>query len=255
METESQDITKAMSSIIDISRTQLATNQELLWAEIFNSTIRGSKWFTENTSLSLGRAAIGYNCAYPLYRILDEIHPHSILEMGLGQSTKIISKYIEYYSKNTTEEYEHSIVEHNEEWIDFFTKSHTLPSSTHIVHLNAVHTIFENLQPDIPKADVLRYEHFRNHFQNKKYDLIFIDGPNGSLEFSRIDILDILPECLEKSFIIMLDDYERIGEQRTAHFIHRVLYNNNISAYEGVYSGLKSTGIIVSEDLKFLCTL
>lgn len=232
MKIDLQEMAKTIVSINEKSCMQLAINQELLWAEIFNHTIKGSQWLGE-VSLSLGRAAIGYNCAYPLYRILEDIRPHKILEMGLGQSTKIIAKYVEYFSNNTTEEFEHYVVEHNEEWIQFFGKSNILPTSTSIVHLNAVHTIFENLQPNVPKADVLRYENFRTQFLNKKFDFIFIDGPNGSPEFSRIDILDILPECLEKSFIIMLDDYERIGEQRTANFIRRVLHNNNIIAYEG----------------------
>lgn len=96
---------------------------ELQWANVFHDTIQGYEWYNVS-SLSLGRWAVGYNYAYAVSRILQEIHPRSILELGLGQSTKIISSYVEYYrGKNPEGMGIYDIVEHNKEWVDFFCKN------------------------------------------------------------------------------------------------------------------------------------
>lgn len=68
-------------------------SRELIWANVFHDTVCESQWFLDK-SLSLGRAAIGYNFAYVLYRCLNEVNPENILELGLGQSTQIVMQYM-----------------------------------------------------------------------------------------------------------------------------------------------------------------
>lgn len=41
--------------------------------------------------------------------------------------------------------------------------------------------------------------------------------------YSRIDTLSILPNCLDTSFIIMLDDYDRVPEQNAVKDIITLL--------------------------------
>lgn len=92
--------------------------QELRYATIFHDTVLRNGWFDiEKQSFSLGRYAVGYNYYYVAYRILNEMHPKHILEMGLGQSTKIMSLYAQNF------ECDHIVIEHNEEWKNFFCKS------------------------------------------------------------------------------------------------------------------------------------
>ena len=90
---------------------------ELYWAQIYNSTIQNSNWL-EDKSVSPGRWAVGYNYLYVLYRILDDIRPSHILELGLGQSTKIIGQYAAFCG--LPEQIEHVVVEHDDEWKQFF---------------------------------------------------------------------------------------------------------------------------------------
>ena len=60
------------------------------WAAIFNNTIHDSTWLKDR-SFSPGRWAVGYQFLYVMYRILNEIKPERILELGLGQSTRMLS--------------------------------------------------------------------------------------------------------------------------------------------------------------------
>ncbi len=231
--------------------TNLAYSQEIMWSNVFRDTIVGSKWLKEQ-AFSPGRAAIGYPALYALYRILDEYKPKRILELGLGQSTKMIGSYVKYQVENG-EDCKHYIVEHDISWIDFFRNMFQLSDGTEIVHLDLAKVPFA--EDGEEETYINLYNGFKERFQNEQFDLIFIDGPFGSPIYSRMDIVDILPECLSKSFVLMMDDAERQGEKNTLAVISNMLNENGIAYASSHYSGLKSTAIITSADLHFLCTM
>lgn len=214
---------------------------DLVYSRIFNDSIKNCNWL--NIPLSLSGWAIGYNFAYILFRCLNDIKPKSILEMGLGQSSKIINEYAKFFQG-----VQHNIVEHNSDWVDFFKKSTDISDMTNF-HL------LENYKKKYKGTELNAYRGFKKEFVSNKFDLICIDGPNGSnQEYSRMDILDILPDCLNEQFIILLDDCNRIGEKRTIELIEKKLDASNIkycSSYK--YRGRTDVYICVSEDLEFLC--
>ncbi len=234
----------------DIRRNQ-NFSIELLWANIFHDTIRGSKWL-QNQPFSPGRAAIGYPTLYALYRILDEFQPRSILEMGLGQSTKMIGSYVKW-KEQQGEKCEHIVVEHDASWITFFQKGFECSPNTEIVQMDLLKVMLDDV--DGAQTEVKLYQNFSDRLQGKKFDLIFIDGPFGSPIYSRMDIIDLLPECLSESFILMLDDAERPGEQNTVQMICNMLQEAGINYSQNEYMGEKSTAIVTSANLHFFCTM
>lgn len=245
---EVQNVSKNMSNVesevtnlkkeIEIIRRN---SDDLVFANIFHDTIRNSEWL--DIPLSLSSGAICYNFAYILYRILDDIKPKTILEMGLGQSTKIINEYAKHFDG-----VHHNIVEHDQNWVDFFKKSTDMSEMVNF-HL------LKNYKKKYNGTELNAYKGFKNEFKNNKFDFICIDGPVGyGLEYSRMDILDILPDCLNKQFVILLDDCERIGEKRTIELLEKKLRDNNIGFCSGYqYRGRTDAYICVSEDLEFLC--
>ena len=235
---------------IEIQRNR-AISREILWSNIFHDTIKGSNWL-QNQPFSPGRAAIGYPTLYALYRILDEFQPRSILELGLGQSTKMIGSYVKW-KEQKGEECKHIVVEHDKNWIDFFKNSFELSKSTEIMQMDLVKPYLD--WENGTQIAVNMYKDFGATLTDKVFDLIFIDGPFGSDVVSRIDIIDLLPECLNDSFILMLDDAERNGEQNTFKMITNVLNENNIKYARNYYSGEKASAIITSENLHFYCTM
>lgn len=228
-----QELNKNIEKSIRISN-------ENLYATIFHDTIKDSEWL--NIPLSLSSGAIGYPYAYILYRTLDQIKPKKILETGLGQSTKIITEYVKKFKGVS-----HDVVEHDKEWINFF-KQTTDMSKFQNVHL------LESYRKKYNGVEYNAYKNFEKEFKNKKFNLICIDGPVGyGEEYSRMDIIDIVPKCLEEQFVILIDDCERIGEQRTISLLEEKLNKNNISFLSGYqYWGNTSVYICVSPDLEFL---
>lgn len=219
--------------------------EESVWAQIFNNTIVGSSWLRD-VPLSPGRWAVGYPYLYVLYRALDETNPDSILDLGLGQSTKMIASYV---AANPSAH--HTVVEHDLNWIDFFKQRNSLSKGTELVHLPLIETAF--LDDDAVSA----YGGFETRLAGMKFGLISIDGPFGykAKRYSRADIVKLLPDCLADSFVIMTDDFDRPGERATVDVIKRVLNENSIPFRSGVYSGKKQLSILTSEDLGFLCSM
>ncbi len=219
--------------------------EESTWAAIYNNTVVDSIWL-KNRTFSPGRWAIGYPFLYVMYRVLNESHPKRILELGLGQSTRMLAQYAEAF-----EDVEHIVVEHDQDWIDFFKNDFRLSEHSEIVKLDL------GMVPYREAAAVRGFKGFRERFANQRFDFIVIDAPLGSdmKEYSRIDILGILPDCLEEKFCVMMDDYMRTGEQNTAARIQEILQENQIGYASGKYSGRKDIFVLASEDQKFLCTL
>ena len=84
-----------------------------------------------------------------------------------------------------------------------------------------------------------------------------IDSPRypwRSQHYSRPQILEIA-DCLADSFVIMLDDMNRTGEQETWELLKEKLTERGIEFCEKIYASDKSVGLLCSPDLEFLTTL
>ena len=218
---------------------------EGVWGEIFNQVIKGSTWL-KDTAFAAGRWAVGYQYLYAVYRILNEVKPQNILELGLGQSTKLISQYAA-----ACPSVHHQIVEHDPLWMDFFRKNYNLPGNTEMVQLDREFVPYK-------EAEKVRvFKNFSETFKGQKFDFISIDAPLGGdmKQYARIDVLQLLPDCLAESFIIVIDDAERSGETHTIREMTETLKRNDIFFAQGRYSGKKDCVVICSEDLKFVCSM
>jgi hypothetical protein len=219
---------------------------ESVWGMVFENAIKDSMWLKKQTFYP-GRWAAGYQLLYVLFRILNDAKPTHILELGLGQTTRIISQYV-----NATATASHRIIEHDQEWIKFFDGDFPLTKRNEIVQLGLGRERF------LEDENVLVYCDFKAGVSGRKYDLISIDAPFGAqpgTTYSRIDVLKLIPQQLADSFVIVVDDAERSGEQKMISALKAILNQNNIRYAEGIYCGNKTAYVIASLDRKFLCTL
>lgn len=215
-------------------------NSEPYWANVYHDTIINSSWL-QNKSVSPGRWAVSYIVLYVLYRILDEIKPQSILECGLGQSSKLMIQYADTHKAKLM------ICEQNPEWLSFFQRQYpTADKYTKILDTEMVHIV--------PEHESRTYAGFKSAIKGKKFNLVLIDGPVGTPHYSRPNILDVV-ENLDKSFVILLDDMNRVGEQETWNLLKQKLTDKGIKFTAKIYSSDKSVGLLCSTDLSWLTTL
>lgn len=235
-------VQKHINDILPNLEQSIRSVNEIEWANIFNNTINKSSWFNVQ-SVSPGRWAMGYPALYILYRILNDIKPKSILEFGLGESTKFTYQYIISQKLN-----ELIIIEHDPEWVEYF-KSQIFNVQDYVTLLPLDRITYDG-------EPVAIYSNLLPNICNKQFDFIIIDGPFGAKKKSRSQILEIIENnLLMNDFIILLDDYERAGEMQTGDLIFSLLNKKSISYVKGVYSGKKDTLIICSEKYRFLTSL
>jgi len=231
----------------DLAKIHNST-REIYWAEVFNQSIAGCDWL-KDVSISPGRWAVGYPYLYVLFRVLTSCKPKRILELGLGQSTKVINAYAAH-----EKEVLHFAVDNNAEWITFHDEMYTGIEENHtkIIHLEL------EMIPFPPALEPVRaYSNFTDTFTQEKFDLISIDGPLGDdmPEIARIDILKILPDCLADSFAIMIDDSHRSGEDQMISLLKDKLAQAGIEFEVASYRGEKEVTIVCSPDNLYLCSL
>jgi hypothetical protein len=127
-------------------------NDELIWAKTWDDTKRTIPWAETLPSISPGRWAVGYNYLYVMTRILNEKEPHSVLDLGLGISSTLISAYFDFMK---FDDGIHSIVEQSREWADFYAAKHRISKSSKIHVLDCVQKEFDGCKYNA-------YENFGN---------------------------------------------------------------------------------------------
>lgn len=221
----------------------LSTHNELLWASIYHDSIRDKEWLNK-LSLNVGRWAVGYPFLYILNRVLSDFKPKNILELGLGESSKVISSYLEHY---LIDSFQH-IIEHDDMWLKYFNTRFVLSKRSSV-------DILPLIENSVKDKKYLGYKDIGN-FITRKYDLYCIDGPFGSEEFSRYDIVNIATKFnKDDEFIIIFDDYDRCGEKMTVVDLLDVLKSKNMLFYTGIYSGEKEVFVIGTQKYKYITSL
>ena len=214
-------------------------SKELEWAHIYHDSIRGKKWL-EELPIHVGRWAGNYSFFYVLHRILSDYQPNKILELGLGESTKVVSAYLENELHTST----HTVIEHNEEWVHAFHKKFKLSPKSNI-EVCPLQTKIIN------QHEVIGYEGFDTKTTDD-FDLYLIDGPFGSERFSRYDIISMVEKFEpDKEFIILFDDTNRPGEEETCQKIMSILKEKNIAHHSFKYEGNKASTVIASNAYQY----
>lgn len=234
---------KKIKSIIQENRDDqkkiLLQGQELEWAQVYHDSIRGKQWL-ENLPLNIGRWAGNYSFFYVLNRILSDFKPKTILELGLGESTKFISSYLDNYLVDS----KHLVIEQDDNWKNIFKENFTLSNRSEITICPLEKIIIKGFETNA----------YHNFVQAVKgaFDLYLIDGPFGSAHFSRYDIMKLANNFEpENQFIIVMDDYNRQGEKETIADLLGLLKSKNIKVFHNCYTGNKSVMVIATEKYKY----
>lgn len=228
-----------LNQIIEIEKIA----KENYWANIFNSSTRGS-WLNQ-TPLNVGRWAVNYSMLYILFRVLNEAKPIRIMELGLGETTKVLDAY-----KSSLNPIAECItIEHDPEWVKL--RGGYISNNITLVELELENKVIND-------SLTLSYKNLCTNVNvvNKKFDLILIDGPFGSDKYSRYNIIELVENnFLCEEFIIIFDDYQREGEKQTIEAVIKTLTNMKITHYVSTYSGDKTQCLITSKKYKYLTSL
>lgn len=224
------------------SEQQKRKLDEIYWGMVFNNAITDSEWLHKKT-INPGRWAAGYPMLYLLYRVLNETKPSSILEFGLGETTRLTYQYQRSFPATSL-----TIIEQDPNWLQFYSQG--VFDVTNLVILLPISKQW------VRQHEVWQYEGLADAVKDKKFGLIIVDGPWGSPRFSRYQVVELAASgALADDFIIILDDCDRKGEQDTMDALLSVLRQNGMAYEVGPYAGAKTTFVVCSPKYKFLLSL
>lgn len=215
------------------------STQEILWANVFRDSILSVEW-VQNKSFSPSGAAANYSFLYILFRVLSECAPLSILEFGIGQTTKLTSQYVTYENKKSSL----FLVEHDDVWINLFKKNIPENKNITICHFDIEQRKFEGF-------DVLAYKGLETKLKDIRFNVIISDGMS-SKRYSRSYVVGLVEKNLQDSFVMIFDDCDRVGETETAQMVMNKLSFLGVDYGMTAYEGSKKQIVIYSKNFNFL---
>ncbi len=180
-------------------------------------------------------------------KILSLCRPRETLELGSGQTTKVLAAYRRRRPESKVLSLEQDI-----SWAEHLRAQgcdgvrHCPLISTEV----SLPGVSKRLSTEWYDADAL--------LEGRKFDYILVDGPDhgvGAAErssLSRAGILNHLPSILAPSFIIVFDDVERLGETNTVSACAAMLSASKIAFFQFYVYGGKTQAVLCSGDRKFL---
>lgn len=146
--------------------------------------------------------------------ILNEIiinQRKMILEFGSGLSTILMARLI----KRNNLDVKIVTVEHNKEWakiIEDYLKNEDL-----LQYVKIIQADLNEMETPFGKVNWYDYQTVLKNVEDKKFDLITVDGPpaNGKkIRYSRYPAFTKMSDFFEEDFCLILDDANRKGEQK-----------------------------------------
>ena len=240
----SQDIEKQKSELLEkvqnLQNKAQLQYQELNFADLLHDSTQNSPWLKDKNFALYGWAA-NYSFIYTLFRILDNVQPAHILEMGLGQTSMVTTQYI----ANKKPAADLDIIENDESWIKVYEPK--LAKSQNI-KLHQCDIEFFDYEGEQSR----KYKELNKITGDKKYNLIIVDGPfGGAQKLPRSNIVELIEHNLAQDFIIMFDDAERAGEQNTIAQTKAKLTSLGIKFGTQQRNALKSQVLIFSKSCEF----
>jgi predicted O-methyltransferase YrrM len=168
---------------------------------------------------------------YCLLRIVRDTPVSSVLELGCGESTRLLS------ALRAIKPLEIVSVEHEPFWRDLIANQVDHPIE--LCPLQSRNVLGRTVEAYTWSKRVLEGQ----------YDLILVDGPPGTSRHSRRGALEVIEKTLADDFIILVDDAERRGEADTVQEIQRLLSSQGRKVQTRVLGGLQTQVILFTDKM------
>jgi hypothetical protein len=187
-----------------------------------------------------------------LAKVLTLCRPTTVLELGSGQTTKLLAHYA-----RSRPEVQILTIEENSEWHRHL--SATLgPPANHQYCASRLEPKEVTLPNGRGMVSTAWYSQGEALLAGREFQLILVDGPTNSrrgdefVRYSRSGLIPHLPALLASSFVILIDDTDNYGYFLTARSMRESLVAHGRAVYAFEVHGVKSQTILCSPDWQFL---
>lgn len=200
-----------------------ALHSETIYQGLFNQQCLN--YGIRNDFYPVGAAA-SYSLMYLLFRIMKEFPIRNIIELGSGQSTILIDRIKDRSCS-------HIAYENNSVW------ANTLRGRLSDCD-------YRECPLTTLKFHEINYQGYQN-LETKHFDLLLVDGPNGTDHYSRFSCMPLIEKNINEEFIVIFDDATRQGEQDTILHLADCLSKNKIDYKLNYIAGRTTQAIITTK--------
>jgi len=211
---------KRITSIFNYS--SLLYSKEVIYQNLFYKLIEKKS----DIDFFPVKAAASYSLLYLIYRTIEEVPVSNVLELGAGESTKLLSS-IGSSKKVVT-------LESDEFWANSLNEQ---------VHSN-INVIFSPERVE----NIRGYESscYQEDLDGSFFDMIIVDAPKGLKKRSRWCSLKYLSNNLSKEgFVVIFDDVDRLGEMDTVEEFLKLLDTKGVD-YQVSFTRARKTQCLIS---------
>lgn len=166
-----------------------------------------------------------FTLLYAIARIVYDFDIKDVLELGAGQSTVLLTLLHENVREMNCCSFETDV-----NWIG------VLPGKAQeVIQHNGL------VEREIRGRRAQGYANIPNH----RFDLIVVDGPQGTRRHSRWSSLELLENCRKEEFIVIFDDAGRVGERDTIKEFLKMLGNREVETK--VLSGVNQQYLVFTK--------
>jgi hypothetical protein len=215
-----------LREIVSTLSRQSRTNPELesVYRGLFVRDI--AKAGMEDVYYPVGHAA-NYSLLYLVMRCVQELKFAEVLELGAGQTTILLDQA----KRALAAEYRVRTIEHDLLW----ARKISALVSHEIVQADLAPLVVGGRRINYYDPKVIAGD-------DRKYDLVIVDGPPAfapATRYDRTGIASVVEGHLAPEFVIVFDDAERDGEVEAIGSCRHLLNSRGIRFLEGQVSGFK----------------
>jgi len=218
--------------------------KEIIYQSKFKKLLKQKNW----NDIKIKPRGYAANCSllYFLVKLLNEKKPNKILELGSGETTKLMFRYVKENNNSDV-----IVLEDNIDWFNNIKENFIAE------RFNYLCKPLEELEVNDRICNWYSYDFSDLNQQEKKFNLVLIDGPKGIRRFSRLGITNYLPAILDQNdFIIIFDDSSRKGEEDTISVLLEKFDATGLEYIKfNLYGSKKQTCIASSNYQNFLDSL
>lgn len=168
-------------------------------------------------------SASNYSLMYLILRTYMELPATRILEVGAGQSTRLLDALNRKFKKA-----EIVTLDHDATWADMLSND---------VKHKVIHT---PLTSQTIGGQTVQFHDLSVLAKHKPFNMIIVDGPIGTPRYSRLGLLSLIQNHMDHTnFIAIMDDAERPGEMQTLALCRKWLTQEKIVADENEIKAAK----------------
>lgn len=170
-------------------------------------------------------AAASYSLLYLLTRVMSELPVKAVVEMGSGQSTVLLDKLL-------PDDGSHQAYEQDSDWA---SRIGARVKRSKVTHSPIATQAFEGQTYSGLSAIAVA-----------PFDLLLVDGPNGTDHLSRFDCVPLIAAHPGTEFIVIIDDANRPGEQETIAALTALLCKRGIDFKLNYLHGRNTHAVITT---------